>query len=395
MWKRWSKLCTFLSLVALASSSCQDTPVKRDAGSPIHHDAGRDLPLADLAADPARSEVALDLGADLPLDMDVDSPESGPDVLPDGVPGLPHDPGNGGYDVGLDLPIDLGNDPGALDGNSPTDGPTAPPLDLGVDSSLHPEPDVPSDAGAWACTSGEPYVLVVSGNNEGGLYRFYPDTVSLVRIGTLSCGTTVSELNSLAGLPVGPAYVSNGRGELCVVEPTTFVASLTTFDAGVISNHPYGMAMLPDNVPAGETLYIAVKSTGQADTLARVDLSTFGLTTVGPIQLHQDGGTQPCAGIELTAASNGGLYGFSVDTDPALLLAIDPKTGDAVKMAEVPVTNPGGFALVEWQGTIYLFFAESGARGSTVFTFRNGDTRVSPIGGIDTAVIGTGVALCH
>jgi hypothetical protein len=363
MWTRWSKLCTLLSLVVLASSGCHCSSMKGSAAEvpSVHNDASPDFPSQDLA---------------------------------DTVPDLPCDLGTDVREVGVDLQSDLGTDLPDLGSDSPPDVPVALPLDLGADL---PDlgTDVRSDTAAWACTSGEPYALVLSGNGEGGLYRFYPDTLSLARIGTLACGSTTSELNSFTVLPVGPAYVSNTLGELCVVDLTTFVASPTSFDAKVVSNRPYGMAVLPDNAPAVATLFIAVRSTGQADTLSRVDLSTFGLTTVGPIQLHQDGGTQPCAGIELTTTSKGGLYGFGVDTDPPLLLAIDPKTGNTVKMAEVPVANPGGFALVEWQGTIYVFFAESGARGSTVFTFRDGDAQVTRIGDIDTAVIGAGVALCH
>ena len=47
-----------------------------------------------------------------------------------------------------------------------------------------------------------------------------------------------------------------------------------------------------------------------------------------------------------------------------------------------------------WQGTLYLFFAEAGARGSTIFTYRKGDAQVSQIGAIEVAVIGAGVTLC-
>lgn len=391
MWTRWSKLFTALLLVVLALSGCHGMPTKADSGLPARYDVGRDFSLGDLSAEPGGGDVTLDLATD-PV-LGIESGELGLDVPSDGVPGLPHDLGTDVRDAGLDLPPGLDTDPRDLDGDSAADVPVGHPRDLGVDSPLHPEPDVPSDAAAWACTSGQPAVLVLSGNNEGGLYWFHPDTLGLGRIGTLSCGTN-GELNSLAALPAGPAYVSNVRGEICTVDLTTRAASPTSFDAGLVSNQQYGMAVVPDSVPAGETLYIAVRSAGQADTLARVDLSTFALTPIGPIEFHQDGGTQPCSGIELTASAQGGLYGFGVATDPALLLAIDPETGNAVKVAEVPVANPGGFALVEWQGTIYLFFAEAGARGSTVFTFRSGDAQVSRIGAIDIAVIGTGVAFC-
>ena len=406
---RWSKLGTFLALAVWSSSGCGGLTAKRStANAPaVPNDASGDFPPADLAAELGRSEVTPDAGTDLAPGMDSDARALGLDLRFDAELDLPRGLGPDGSDASWDLSLDLDTDRRDLGDDLPPDVPVRLPLDadlaeleqdgrydLGTNASLDDGTDVQLDTAAWACTSGEPYVLVLSGNNEGGVYRFYPDTLSLARIGTLSCGSPASELNSFTVRAVGPAYISNLRGELCVVELTTFVASPTNFDATQVANGQYGMAVLPDNVPAGETLYLAVRSAGQADQLARVDLSTFDLTPIGPIELHQDGGAQPCAGIELTPAANGGLYGFAVDTDPALLLAIDPKTGNAVQMAEVPVANPGGFALLDWQGTIYIFFVAAGARGSTVFTFRNGDAQVSRIGAIDTAVIGAGVALC-
>ena len=194
MWTRWSKLCTLLLFAALALSGCHGTATKADAGPAARLDAGRDISLGDLSADPGRGDVTLDLGTDPGLDVGFDSPELGPDVLPDGAPGLPHDLGTEVRDVGLDVPPELDSHLSDFDGDSPPDVPEGLPRDVGTDSPLDLGADGRLDAGAWASTSGEPYVLVLSGNHEGGLYRFCPDTVSLVRIGTLSCGTTVSEL---------------------------------------------------------------------------------------------------------------------------------------------------------------------------------------------------------
>src|ERR1017187_161417 len=267
-----------LSSVALVWWGCYRTPMERSAGgrSSIPGNASPDLRPGDLAAD---RDPPRDLGADL-------------------------------RDLGLEFPHDLGRD-----------------------SSPEHRTDVLPDTAPSVCTPGERYVLLLSRGtgSDSALYRFYPDTLSVARIATVSCGST--SLNSLTVSPLGPAYISNHSGELCVVDLTTFAASPTSFDAEAISNHRFGMAVLPDNVPAGQTLYIAVKATGQADVLSRVDLSTFATTTIGPIQLDQDAGLQARPDVELTAGSNGELYGFSIGTPQSFLLTIDPKTGKAIDVS--------------------------------------------------------------
>jgi hypothetical protein len=226
------------------------------------------------------------------------------------------------------------------------------------------------------------------------LYRFHPDTRALARIATVSCGSPATELNSLTASTLGPIYVSNLAGELCVVDPSTFATSSTRYDAAAAGNIPYGMALLPEPVSAGQVLYLALRGAGQPDELARVDLASFERTLVGPLGLRQDASTTPYSDVELTGGTRGQLYGFAATATPPVLLTIDPGSGNATAMAAVPVGRPGGFALVEWHGILYVFFAEAGARSSTVYTYHAGDLQVSRVGTIDVAVIGAGVTVC-
>jgi hypothetical protein len=342
---------------AATTGRAADVETASPDGIPSPDLPGPDLALESLSADaalPAADAVlAVDTGT-----FDVDQ------VSPSGVD-------SSAYDAGQDSPLVSGAD-GALDS--------------GMDGA--------GEAAGADCPSGTPYVVLLSGFGDGDLYRFQPDSRALARIATVSCGSPAKELNSLAASALGPIYVSNLVGDLCLVEPSTFAISSTSFDAVAVANRPYGMALLPEPAAAGQLLYLALRTAGQADQLARVDLATFARTVVGSIRLEHDASTKAYSDVELTGGSRGRLYGFAATAMPPVLLTVDPRTGNATVMAEVPVGMPGGFGLVEWQGLLYLFFAEAGNRRSTVYTCRDGDAQVSLIGTIDVAVIGAGVTVC-
>ncbi|MGA7743015.1 MAG: hypothetical protein WBP56_17370 [Polyangia bacterium] len=237
------------------------------------------------------------------------------------------------------------------------------------------------------CTSGSPYVLVL-GEDEI-LYRFDPAALSLTAIAEVSCGGAGnSVLNSMTVSPIGPAYISNETGSLCVVDMTTFAVRGTPFDPSLASYTGYGMALLPDNSPAGQTLFIAGD---QGDSLSRIDLTTFALTTIGPI-------TPAVSSPELTAGPNGELYGFSVGNFyPALLLTIDPQTAQAIDVSAVPAgpyDQAFAFALVDWEDDFYLFVGEANTQDADVFRYRKGDLQVTHLGTLQVGIIGAGVAMC-
>jgi hypothetical protein len=247
------------------------------------------------------------------------------------------------------------------------------------------------------CAPGDPYILVLGADDA--LYRFDPSTLALSALASVACGR--DSLNSMTASTIGPAYISTQSGELCVVNLKTFTTSRTAFDPSVISGDPsveypkaFGMALLSDNVPAGQTLYIATHDTEYNNRLSRIDLTTFKLSEVGPILPKVDW-------AELTAGPDSELYGFSIGTSSSLLLNIDPQTGSSIDVTSVPKGNDdsgSSFALVYWQGDFYLFLAPItyfGTSNAEVFRYHKGTTKVESIGTLGVGIIGAGVAACQ
>lgn len=267
--------------------------------------------------------------------------------------------------------------------------------DLGAERGVEAGRDLGSDLRGGVCEPGENYILVLGADEN--LYRLYPDSLQLIRIGPASCGSAGHSLNSLTVSPSGPAYISNDDGELCRVDLDTFVATGTDFNATAVANQKFGMAMVPDDVPAGQTLYIAVPTGSNSNTLAQVDLTNYAITTVGEIVIRRDGSSEAPAWVELTAGSNGELYGFSLGATQSLLLTIDPRTAEAIDVSKVPAgALNASFALVDWHGTLYVFLGSANdTGGALVFTYRKGDAAVSNVGTLGVDILGAGVALCH
>jgi hypothetical protein len=382
--------CLILAILPLAGCLGYRTPMLHSNGegntaTPLSKDAGTDLPGKDLASDLPGKDLASDLpGKDLASDL------PGKDLAFD-LPGkdLASDPL--GKDLAADLPgKDLATDLPRSDARTDS----APDLsrpDLAPDL-------VRADVSPLAnCAPGDPYILVLGADNT--LYRFDPSTLTIAALGSVACGS--DGLNSMTASTIGPAYISNQSGELCIVDLKTFQTSLTAFDPSVISGDPtsssskaFGMALLSDSVPAGQTLYIAAKDTAYTNRLSRIDLATFQLSDVGPI-------LPVVPSAELTAGPSGELYGFSIGTSSSLLLNIDPQTGSSIDVTTVPKgkgASGSSFALVYWQGDFYLFLApitSVGASNAEVFRYHKGATEVESIGTLGVGIIGAGVAACQ
>ncbi len=267
-------------------------------------------------------------------------------------------------------------DPNAGESASPT-GDAGP--DLGTDL---PHTDA---VAADLCQVEKRYVLLLG--DDGRLYRFEADSLSLTRLATVSCGS--NHLNSMTVSSIGPAYISSRSGDLCSVDAHTFMVTRTAFSPLLVLSNPYGMALLPDASTAGQTLYIAVAGDTDVNHLKRIDLSTFALTSIGDI-------SPAVPWAELTAGPNGELYGFAVGQTESLLLNIDPKTASAIDVTRVPAGFvSGAFALVSWQDAFYLFLGEADSSSSTVYLYRKGDTQVTTLGTVDASIIGAGVACAY
>jgi hypothetical protein len=329
----------------------------------------------------AATEVGRDVGNDAARDVLTDlRPDLLPDVPPDIRPDVP-------ADVRPDLIADLRPDlpPEVRPDLPPEARPDLPP-EARPDLPPEARPDLPADVRPLAsCPSGERFVLVLGG--DGRLYRFDSFSLALTNLATVSC---VSQLNSLTVSPIGPAYISSMGGDLCSVDLTTFKSTLTTFSPLLVGTSSYGMALLPDNSAAGQTLYIAVNGGPGTNVnhLKRINLTTYALTSIGDI-------SPAVPSAELTAGPNGELYGFAVGTTESLLLNVDPQTASAIDVTHVPAGySYAAFALVYWQDGFYLFLSDSQAQQSSVYHYRKGDAQVTTVGTVNASIIGAGVAAC-
>lgn len=242
------------------------------------------------------------------------------------------------------------------------------------------------------CTSGQLIILALG--TDDYLYRFEPSTWRLRPIAQVSCGNDV--LNSLTTFPDGHVYISNYSGQLCDLDLASLSIARTPFNPATIANNMrYGMALIPDDSPNGQALYISANSSNGAlwNDLWRVDTGTFSATRIGRVD-------QSANAIELTAGSKGELYGFAVSTPTSLLLTIDPKTAAAIDVTVVPAGyEAAAFALVSWQDDFYLFIAGTNTEevplgSADVYRYRKGATDVTLEGSLDVAMIGAGVATC-
>lgn len=314
-------------------------------------DRAWDLPLLDLLA------PTPDLVPDRPLDSaEADAP--GPDLS--SFEGL-------NLDQTLDRPtMDAALADVAID---------AAELDSDVDGST-------SDTMA-GCVPGTPYPLVL-GQNEH-LYRFDPNLISLTDIAQVSCGT--ADLNSLTASPLGAAYISNLVGQLCSLDVRTFETTLTRFDPNLIGNVAYGMALLSDSSPKGQSLYIATNNSSGAE-LKMVNLVGYSFGDIGPI-------VPAVPRTELTAGPQNSLFAL-YPTQPSSLFHLNPLTANAIEVVTLPDSAFGSFALVYWEDSFYLFMEDVlNSAVHNVYRYRPSDGRITLAGTLPVQIIGAGVALCQ
>jgi predicted small lipoprotein YifL len=321
-------------------------------------------PSPDLAPDRARDLVLLDLPILTP-DVVPDRPLDSPSADAPG-PDLPSFEGLN-LDQTLDQPIiDAALADAAID---------AAALDAGSDGSA-------SDTMA-GCVPGTPYPLVLGQDQR--LYRFDPTIVSLTDIAEVSCGT--AGLNSLTASPLGAAYISNLGGELCALDVRTFQTTLTRFDPNLIGNVAYGMALLSDNSPRGQSLYIATNSSSSAE-LKVVNLLSYSFGDIAPI-------VPAVPRTELTAGPQNSLFAL-YPTQPSSLFHLDPLTANAIEVVTLPDSAFSSFALVYWEDSFYLFMEDAlDAEVHNVYRYRTSDGRITLAGTLPVQIIGAGVALCQ
>lgn len=239
------------------------------------------------------------------------------------------------------------------------------------DSAVDPTADAGSEAGPMfaetstaaieqqpECTQETKQIYVVA--TDKVLYRFYPDTLTFVRIGTLGCPTTAGTF-SMAIDRRGTAWVEYTDGRLYAVNTNDATCQTTPFMAGQTGFNNFGMGYAKNGDSAnGETLYVAGAG------LAALDTKTFELKFLGSLSFGR---------TELTGLDTE-LYAFSVGS--GVIAGLDKANGATKAVYRTSATDAdNAFAFAQWGGDFWLF---TGSTNSIV-------TRYSPITDVSTVVV--------
>jgi hypothetical protein len=260
------------------------------------------------------------------------------------------------------------------DGTSATFDDDASPdaLDAGVETGTFAEASrEPADD--VDCMQETKQIYVVA--TDKVLYRFYPDTLSFTRVGTLGCETGAGTF-SMAINRRGVAFVEYMDGRLFAVntndascQPTPFVPRQTGF-----TNFGMGYAKNGDT-PNGETLYVSGAG------LASLDTKTFELKFLGSLTFGR---------TELTGLDTS-LFAFSVGSGVIARLNKDTAATELIYRTSA-TDEQDAFAVAQWGGDFWLF---TGSTTSTVTRY-SPSTDVSTIAVADTGmlIVGAGSSTC-
>lgn len=291
-------------------------------------------------------------------------------------------------------PIPPGFDGGFRDGPPGFDSPFEP------DSPLPPIDAMPRpDANRTDCPDADAtLVYVVTEANE--LFSFFPTDGTFKFISNLACpvGPNINPF-SMAVDRKGVAYVEFTDNRLYRVSTATGACIATSFQPNQQGFGAFGMGFATNDVGPTETLFIAGstdQSTPVSPGLARVDVKSFNVTTVGPFLPN-------IANAELTGTGDGRLFAFyNKSTDPMLgnpppsfIGEID--TSNAHVIAETPFPTVGqgtAWAFAFWGGDFYMFTAASQSSGSDVTRWRPSDNSVNVVTTLPSNIVGAGVSTC-
>lgn len=239
------------------------------------------------------------------------------------------------------------------------------------------------------CSEDTKQIYVVA--TDKALYRFYPDTLKFVRIGTIAC-PSVAGTFSMAIDRRGTAWVEYTDGRLFAVDtsnatckPTAFrpgQTGFTTFGMGYVKNGSDadggaadGGAGADADAAAGETLYVAGAG------LASLDTKTFDLTFLGSLSFGR---------TELTGLGNE-LYAFSVGS--GVIANLDKTTGATKSTYRTSATDSqAAFAFAQWGGDFWLF---TGSVRSQVTQYSpSSDTSKVVVADTGMLIVGAGSSTC-
>ena len=224
------------------------------------------------------------------------------------------------------------------------------------------------------CAEETEQIYVVA--TDKGLYRFYPEDLKFVRVGTLGCPTTAGTF-SMAIDRRGTAWVEYTDGRVYAVsthdatcKPTSFVAGQTGFE-----NFGMGFALNDDDPKNGEKLYVA------GDALATLDTKSFELKFLGSLTYGR---------TELTSIGSQ-LFAFSVES--GVVARLNKESGATeLTYRTSAIDSRAGFAFAHWGGIFWLF---TGRATSKVTTYSPAaDESKVVIDNTGMLIVGAGSSTC-
>jgi hypothetical protein len=224
------------------------------------------------------------------------------------------------------------------------------------------------------CAESTQQVYVVA--TDKVLYRFYPQKLEFVRVGTLQCPTSAGTF-SMAIDRRGLAWVEYTDGRLFLVDTDNARCVPTAFKHGQTGFETFGMgyAKNADDPQSGETLYVAGAG------LAALDTKTLELKFLGSLSFGR---------TELTARGSE-LFAYSVGS--GVIAGLD-KSNAAVQSIHrtTAIDGRAGFAFAHWGGDFYVFTG----RDTTKVTLYSPTTDTSTIVVENTGmlIVGAGSSTC-
>lgn len=253
-----------------------------------------------------------------------------------------------------------------------------PPAPVPAADATAPPPTGFADAGKPVlppnveCAEETKQVYVIA--TDRGLYRFNPEKLEFVRVGTVDCPTAAGTF-SMAVDRRGTAYVEFTDGRLFAVDTRDATCAPTAFQPGQQGFATFGMGYAKDDDDAGETLYASGAG------LAALDTTTFQLKFVGSLALGR---------TELSGKDKE-LYAFSVGS--GVVARLD-KTSAAVQQTyrTAAIDEQAAFAFAHWGGDFWIFTGDTFSK-VTRYSPKD-DTSTEVVANTGMLIVGAGSSTC-
>lgn len=239
------------------------------------------------------------------------------------------------------------------------------------------------------CEPGALLVYLVSSNNV--LYSYKPSNGQLKTKGVLSCDSSGNASPfSMSVDRQGVAFVLYNDGNLYRVATKDASCESTAFVPNQNGFLTFGMGFARNLDTETDELFVSdIKFGGTSNGLARIDTDTLDLTVVGPYD-------SPITDrMEMTSASDGNLYGYSLDQNGGggWVVQLDKTTAAVLDQTFLPVGDQSSaLAFAFWNDDFYIF--TSGGSVTDVTRYRPADGSVTALQQIGDVIVGAGVSTC-